>query len=308
MENSMIPTRHILSQGPVLKALGQTALRGLTQRFDRRSPTPPPAPGPELHATVAPRPADLVADYVRHVGGDPAAYHGTVPAHLFPQWGFPFAARTLADLPYPLLKVFNAGCRLDMKAPLPQGQALEIRARLASLKVDERRVLLSQRIITGTQAEPEAVTAHLYAFVPLGGGKSKAGGTKTVVPMDAQRIAIWQLPVNAGLEFAVLTGDFNPVHWVRPYARALGFRNRILHGFSTMARTIESLNQELFHGDVNALESIDVRFTRPLVLPAAVAVFVKDHHVYVGDAFGSPAYLEGTFVAREKKPQTGVTP
>ena len=127
-----------------------------------------------------------------------------------------------------------------------------------------------------------------------------------MVPKDAQRIAIWQLPVNAGLEFAMLTGDFNPVHWVRPYARAMGFRNRILHGFSTLARTIESLNKELFKGDVSGLQSIDVRFTRPLVLPAAVAVFVKDHHVYVGDAVGSPSYLEGTFSPRQTA-ASGVT-
>jgi hypothetical protein len=296
----MVPARHILSQGPVLKALGETALRGIRQRFDRSKHEPPVAPGPEIHATIAARPADLVADYVRHVGGDPDVYRDSVPAHMFPQWGFPYAARTLETLPYPLLKVFNAGCRLDLKAPLPQGQPLHVSARLETLKVDERRVLLSQRIITGVDLQPEAIVAHLYAYVPLGkGDKSKPTSARPTVPEGAREIAHWKLPVTAGLEFAILTGDFNPVHWVRPYARALGFRDRILHGFSTMARTIEALNGALFHGRSGALASIDVRFTKPLVLPADVRVFVKDHHAYVGESVGSASYLEASFAPRE---------
>jgi hypothetical protein len=293
----MVPAHHILQQGPVLKALGDTALRGILQRFEKGHREPPTAPGPEIHATIPPRPRALIADYVDHVGGDPAAYQDAVPAHLFPQWGFPYAARTIADLPYPLLRVFNAGCRLEMNAFLPQGQSLNVSARLESLKVDERRVLLSQRIITGTNAEPEAVVAHLYAFVPLGGGKSKGGG-KVTVPEDAQQIARWTLSENAGLEFALLTGDFNPVHWVRPYARALGFKNKILHGFATMARTIETLQRVLYSGRINALQMIDVKFTKPLVLPAKVGVYVKDQLVFVGDAPGSAAYLEGSFAPR----------
>jgi hypothetical protein len=295
----MVPAHHILSQGPGLKALGSTAYRGIRQQFDRRHHEPPPAPGPEIHATVPSRPRDLIDDYVRHVGGDPAAYRDSVPAHLFPQWCFPFAARTLETLPYPMLKVFNAGCRLETSALIPQGEPLLVRARLESLKVDERRVLLSQRFITGTERVPEAVTAYLYAYIPMAKGKSKSGGSKSVVPEGARELTRWSLPVTAGLEFAILTGDFNPVHWVLPWARALGFRNRILHGFSTMARAIEGLHRSLFSGKTYALESIDLRFTKPLVLPADVGLYVKDHHVYVGDSVGSPTYLEGTFAARE---------
>jgi acyl dehydratase len=298
----MVPTKHILQQGPVLKAIGQTAIRGLQQRFQKSGGPPPATPGPEIHAIIPPRPRELIADYVRHVGGDPDAYRDSVPPHMFPQWGFPFAARTLATLPYPLMRVFNAGCRLDVKALLPQDQPLLVRARLDSLKVDERRVLLSQRIITGTEREPDAVTAHLYAFIPLG-APSKKAAPKATVPLDAHELANWSLGEDAGLEFALLTGDFNPVHWVAPYARMMGFRNRILHGFSTMARTIEAVNKGLFGGRTWCLDSIDVRFTKPLVLPSRVFAYSKGNHVYVSDGPGTPTYLEGTFA-----PIDGATP
>ena len=120
------------------------------------------------------------------------------------------------------------------------------------------------------------------------------------MPVDAREIAFFKLRPDAGLDFAKLTGDFNPVHWVPRWARAFGFRNVILHGFGTMARAIEALNRGLFAGDVNALAEIDVRFTRPLVLPARVGVYVRDNQVWVGDAPGGPAYLEGSFKVRTR--------
>jgi hypothetical protein len=113
-----------------------------------------------------------------------------------------------------------------------------------------------------------------------------------------KELARWNLGTHVGLEFAKLTGDFNPIHWIPPAARANGFRNVINHGFSTMARAIEGLNRSLFSGDVSRLEAIDVKFTKPLVLPAKVGLYIDDDRVFVGDAPGGPAYLVGTYSVR----------
>src|SRR5688572_23840617 len=132
-----------------------------------------------------------------------------------------------------------------------------------------------------------------------GGGTKSTGDKKKPeperVPLDAEELARWKIPSNAGLAFAMLTGDFNPVHWVPPYARAFGFRNTILHGFSTMARAMEGLQRTLFAGSVRAIRVLDVKFTKPLVLPAKVGLYVKGESLWVGDAPGGPAYLVGTF-------------
>ena len=164
-------------------------------------------------------------------------------------------------------------------------------------------------MVTGTADAPEAVVGHLYAIVPLGGKDDGAGNgqvdrpkaDKPRVPDDVREIGYWRLSADAGLAFALLTGDFNPVHWVRPYAKASGFRSMILHGFSTMARAIEGLNRSLFSGDVRVLSTFDCKFTRPLVLPAAVGLYVKENQVFVGDAPGGPAYLVGTFETRSRE-------
>ena len=150
------------------------------------------------------------------------------------------------------------------------------------------------------------MVTHVYAFVPLSskkdekpaGGAPKKKAPPPRVPEDAREIAFWNIPVSAGLDFAKLTGDFNPIHWIPPAARAAGFKNVILHGFATLARAIEGMNRALFAGDPSRLATIDVRFTRPLVLPAKVGLYVRGDEIFVGSAKGGPANLVGTFTTR----------
>ena len=299
-----IPLKFIRYQGPVLRGMGEAAVGALRQKMGKNGAAhaAPTLPGPEHRITVAPRPAELVNAYVRWVGGDPASYKGRVPAHLFPQWGFPLTGKTMEGLSYPMLAAMNGGCKLTINAPLPANEPLEVTGRLDAVDDNGQRAILDQKIVTGTKANPEALVAHLYVFVPLKRDDKKNGKKteKARVPVDARELAFFKLGADAGLDFAKLTGDFNPVHWVPRWARAFGFKNVILHGFGTMARAIEALNRGLFAGDVNALQEIDVRFTRPLVLPARVGVYVRGDKLWVGDAPGGPAYLEGSFKLRNK--------
>ena len=295
-----VPTRYILHQGPVLGAIARAAW--VAARSSGR-PTQPPAvvPGPEIKATISPRPVDLVRDYIKHVGGDPNGYRRQVPAHLFPQWIFPLQSRGLEGIQYPLQRVLNGGCRLEMNAPLPVGEPFHATVHLVDIDDNGRRAVINQRAVTGTARHPEAVVANVYGIVPLGGGdkdKGKRKDERPRVPNVAKELARWRIGAKAGLEFAKLTGDFNPIHWIPPAARAAGFRNVILHGFSTMARAVEGLNRNLFAGDISQLALIDVKFTRPLVLPTEVGLYVVDENVFVGDAPGGPAYLVGTFSVR----------
>lgn len=291
-----VSLRHVLAQGPVLAALGRVALSAVRPGSVSERAAPLDAPGPWVAATLPPRPADLIAAYVKSVGGDPSAYRGTVPAHLFPQWSFPLAARTLEGLPYPLVKVLNAGCSVEVRAPLPAGEPLQVRARLASVDDDGQRALLTQEVITGTASAPDALRCELRAYVPLARKPGGEGKRRPTVDPSAREIAFLRIAPDAGLDFAKLTGDFNPIHWLPPYARAAGFRAPILHGFATFARACEAINRAILAGAPWRLRRAEARFVRPLPLPARVGVYVSDGGAFsVGDAPGGGAYLEGVF-------------
>lgn len=298
-----VSNRHILEQGAALSALGRVAWSTLEQQLlgKQRPKSAPELPGPLLTETLPPRSPELVRAYVHNVGGDPAAYKGTLPAHFFPQWAFGIASRALADVPYPMAKVLNVGCNLEMHKPLPANEPLSITARLQEIDDDGRRAVLTTRIVTSTPSAPDALVAEMIAMVPLKRDKSEKksnGGAKKEnarVPDDAQELAFFQVGRNAGLDFAKLTGDFNPIHWLRPAARASGFPSVILHGFGTMARAIEGLNRNLFAGDTQRIKKWSCRFTKPLVLPAKAGLYTKDHEVFVGVAPGGPAYLVGQY-------------
>jgi len=282
--------------------MGSTMWAALVQRFAGPSNgTASSGAGPWIEARVPPRDPALVRDYIRHVGGQPDSYYGTIPPHLFPQWGVPLAAQTIRNVRYPLVKILNGGCRLEMNRPLPIGEPLRVRARLEDIDDDGRRAVIHQRVITETDSAPEALTSHIYAIVPLRQASREKRGAKKEpprVPDAATEIARWRLPADAGLDFALLTGDFNPVHWIRPYARMFGFKSTILHGFSTLARAMEGAVAACANGDPTRIASFDVKFTRPLVLPAQVRLFVDGDGVFVGGAPGARAYLTGTLTLR----------
>jgi hypothetical protein len=295
-----VPIRYTLSHGPALAALARVALSSLRKDATSTRDKAPPVPGPWIEARLPQQPPDLVRDYIRHVGGDPGWYRGRLPSHFFPKWGFPLGARALEGFGYPLARGVNAGCRIENRAPLPSGETLDVRARIESIDDNGKRAIVVQRVITGTSRNPEAVVAEMRVFIPLGSKGSKddkkTPKARPNVPANAHEIAFQRIPEGAGLDFAKLTGDFNPIHWLAPYARASGFRNVILHGFSTLARSIEALNRSRFAGDPTRLAVIDARFSRPLVLPARVGIYLtSDGGLWAGDAPGGGAYLEGRF-------------
>lgn len=300
-----VSMRHVLEQGPMLKTLGGAALTVWRRHDGKAKPT---WPGDWLTVNVAPPSASLVRAFVKSVGGDPSSYRNQIPPHLFPQWALPVAFKVLSRTPYPLTRVMNAGSSFEVRAPLSASEPLVVRARLESIDDDGARAIVTTRIVTGTASSPDALVSDVRVFVPLASKPEEKGSRKKrdgrgAIPSDARELAFLRLGPGAGLDFALLTGDFNPIHWVPTYARWSGFRSCIMHGFGTLALSVEAICRRALSGNIRALEAVDARFVRPLVLPAKVGVYVGDvregrRELFVGRAPGSVPYLVGSFVIR----------
>jgi hypothetical protein len=263
-------------------------------------------PTPPLVETVKAPSAALVADAVLWAGGDPKSYENTLPPWMFAYWGMPLFARLLANAPYAALKVINGGCTLRVNEPLPSGQPLNLSAHIVDVREETTKVRLHLKLTTGTDAVPDAQVVDMFMVMP----RSPPPGTKRpkrkhrakpMVDSTWNEVAEFNNAGNAGREFAQLTGDFNPIHWIPLAARAGGFKSCILHGFGTVARALENVAQNRWAHGMDGLAVLDVRFTSPLVLPGTARVFMgppdadNPHRkgIAVGKALGGRAYLIG---------------
>ena len=316
----------LMQQGPVLGGLARIVYQSLTARGPEPGPGTVLAPGPELEETVAPRSRSLVAAYVRHVGGEPGQYRTVLPFHLYPQWAFPILGRALEHVPFDLITMVNAGTEVTINQMLPADVPLRLRARLEETDINERRARFRLRLVTGTDAEPRALEVRQTAVILLsrkeeaGGaarkgrpdGQARPGGdrarpghepglgakprSRPRVPARVREVGRFRAGSRAGLDFAMLTGDINPLHWLKPYARAMGHPRPIMHGFALFARVVEILNRRLYSGDIHRIKNIAVRLARPLGLPADVGVFIDARGgLFAGTAPAGPAFLTGSF-------------
>ena len=171
-------------------------------------------------------------------------------------------------------KVLNQGCEISQKGPLPLDAELKVACHLVEVREEEARVRIHQRLTTGTASQADLLTCDLFGVVVTGKGAKKTSRSreeeKPWLPVGG-----WTASANEGLSFAMLTGDFNPIHWVGPYAKHAGFDNAILHGFASLSRTYETLLQQA-PMNIPYLPRINVRFTRPLVLPNRLEVQIQE--------------------------------
>lgn len=308
-----VSNRFILKQLPVIAGLGRVAALSLGRKLGM-APQEVIPPGPEFSAQLEAPSPELVRAYRHHISGgelaDGAPWEGQIPAHLFPQWTFPIAGKTLMGVPYPLEKVVNGGCRVEVKGPLPLGEPLMVKAQLLDIKDDGRKVSFSQRVMTGPEAQPDALVVTMRPILvhskkrskeekaeakaeAKAKSESKAKGPVMTIPDEVRSLGVFVLSKSAGLDFARLTGDFNPIHWIPAYAKASGFPSTILHGFGTMARAWEGL---LASEPGAKVKVFDVFFTRPLVLPSSPHLLIDDAGgIYVGEGPGERPYLSGTY-------------
>ena len=66
--------------------------------------------------------------------------------------------------------------------------------------------------------------------------------------------------------YAGASGDFNPIHWNEPFAKAVGLPDVIAHGMYTQAQLGRLLTDWV--GDPRRILSFSVRFSAPVVVPS----------------------------------------
>jgi hypothetical protein len=263
-----VPYRLLRYQLPMLltgaRVVGHTVLNAIV-----------PASRPAARATatalrimpvarvIAAPPDALVAEYIRWAGA--AGYGDELPPHMVSQWSLPLVGELLLHMPYKLTSVINQGVSLRVHGPLPRHVPLNVSAAVEQIEETPGRIKVVVAVITGTAQQPLLVEARLHMSFLLPGPRTAKTAPARAAEPTWQPIGQWNADARDGLRFALLTGDFNPIHWCGPLARRSVFRSLVLHGFGSFVRSYETLRQ---HGV--DFKEIDVRFVKPVPLPSSV--------------------------------------
>ena len=216
---------------------------------------------------------------------------------------------TAPDFPFPAVGLVHIANRITVHRPLTAAMSLDLTVHATDLRPHERGrqvdVVASAAVdgdtvwtsvstylsrspaaaprSTATTAPPlnDAATAH---SPDTGAPPSSTGAAITTEPS-----AIWRVPARVGSDYAAVSGDRNPIHTSRIGARLFGFPKPIAHGMWSLARCLAALE-----GRLPDSGTVDVRFQRPILLPARVQF----------------AYADGRFALTGKKPHLAgqVTP
>ena len=255
----MIPIHLLRFHGAILRATGRIALRGVFAPKVKSEISP-------VHQIIAAPPAALIEHYLAWCGAADR-YPNSLPAHMVSYWGLPLIAQILLQTPYALTKVLNQGVTLRINGELPRNQPLHCKAFVALQLEEQHRTRLSVTVQTGTEDSPNIAEATLHmAFIHRPRPSSSNSNSAKIQRVDDPQLnwntlGTWSATAHDGLQFALITGDFNPIHWSSLMGKLSGLPSKILQGFGSFARTLEQLK-------LDQIAQVDLRFLRPVRLPS----------------------------------------
>lgn len=251
----------ILHQGQMIRTWGRVFAKSFLP-FVRNGQNPEKF---QSLASIIPAPADELVTAYADWSGAPGQYPDSLPPHMFCQWSLAPAIQVIEQSRYNVAEVVNQGVTMRMHGPLPRDQSLVVRASLESLKETEGRADLAVKVVTGTRETPKLVEAILHVAFMLDSPSRRSAAVRALKPApdsEWDNVGSWQAGPKDGFHFAVLTGDFNPIHWLESAGKKSPFGRTVLQGLGMLARTYEQLKGHI------EFKEIDVRFQRPVPLPS----------------------------------------
>jgi acyl dehydratase len=240
-----------------------------------------------------------VADYSRVCG---FSLRGELPATYPHVLAFPLHLALMADgrFPFGAIGLVHVANCITQRRPIRLEERLELRVRATPLEAHPRGRTFS--LVSEARIADELVWEELSTM--LHRDPAPPARHESLEPSSRPVSAEWRLPGELGRRYAAVSGDRNPIHLYALAARPLGFPRAIAHGMWTKARCLAALEELGTHSPEDWVGerlpdafSIDVRFRRPILLPATVGFGsgAEDAAIrfWVRDAGKDTSYLDG---------------
>lgn len=192
--------------------------------------------------------------------------HHQVPPHMFSQWTVPLAMRVMIQNQFVLSSLVNLGCDIRINDTIYPGETLTLTGELVSVDENDVRIALSIKVVTSTIRHNHAIDATIHCMLPKQSLPEQTR-SKSSSERNWETAGAWAVDGYDGLRFALLTGDFNPVHWADHAAKNSPFRQKVLHGFASLSLCWAALQTR--EPPEQSICRITGRFFRPVPLPSS---------------------------------------
>ncbi|SHN28404.1 MaoC family dehydratase [Cryptosporangium aurantiacum] len=204
---------------------------------------------------------ERLAEYARVCGfGLGSTLPGTYPHVL----AFPLAIALMSEpgFPFPLPGIVHIANTITQLRPIGTGEPLTFTVGAQNLRPHRRGRQFD--IVTEARVGDERVWHGTATYLRRGSGDETAAGPASdavVVPPTA----VWRVSGGCGRAYGAASGDRNPIHLYPLTAKLFGFPRAIAHGMWVKARCLAALG-----GRLPDAYTVDVRFGKPVLLPATV--------------------------------------
>jgi acyl dehydratase len=254
---------------------------------------------------VRAEPADVSA-YAKVCG---FALRDTLPPTYPHMLAFPLHMAVMSDgrFPFGAVGLVHVENRIVQQRPIGVDEELTIRVRPTQLQPHSKGKTFS--LETEVLVDGEVVWESVSTMLRRGKGDEKAKAAKDFDSVDAATPASaeWKLGGDLGRRYGGVSGDRNPIHMHSLTAKPLGFPSAIAHGMWTKARALAQLEGRL----PDSFEA-DVRFRKPILLPARVEFATQDAGeeilFTVRDAKKGTPHLDGQVRPLGSKPKPKTAP
>jgi hypothetical protein len=242
-------------------ALGPLYARAL---LDRRPPSMPEGrETPRLEGRLAPHAidADRLVRYRAVCGFDSS---GTVPI-TFPHVlaaGLQMRMLTEPAFPVRLAGLIHVSHVIRQPRPIPSDALPGIHCWLEGSRATEAGEAFC--LNATAELDGEVCWEEETHFIARAARRGRGTPSRPVVVAE-EAAARWEAGADIGRRYARVSGDYNPIHLWPWSARLFGFPGAIAHGMWSLARCAAALEPRTAGPCV-----LEVRFLRPLVLPATV--------------------------------------
>lgn len=211
---------------------------------------------------IVPAPSEKLVTCYAEWSGAGDRYRSVLPPHMFSKWALPVATRVIEQTRYKLADIVNYGVTMKVNGELPRGVPLRLAVRIKSLKESKTSARLEVEAVSGTDLQPDTLVTTLHILFILSDKRRDRVRSVRLQPQWSTA-GRWSAARDDGFRYALLTGDFNPIHWIGLAGRLSPFGRTVLQGMGLLARSYECLV------DAGPIKEIDVRFLKSVPLPSA---------------------------------------